>query len=146
MPSMASKSVEVRPPGRQSGMEQSNHSIFPEEELSLIPAFDRKFVPGTMLYLTVTLSKARQLCSPIRLFLSNSSSVRFLRVSTSCVWIFPEGVVKYRVALIVFVMTFGGKAVHFINKTMEPQSSSTLRSLQLLTMFIVSEVHIVTSD
>ena len=51
-----------------------------------------------------------------------------------------------RVTLIVFVMTVGGKAVLFIKDTMEWESSSTRKSLQLLTMFMVFAVQFVTGD
>ena len=51
-----------------------------------------------------------------------------------------------RVALVVLVTTFGGKAVLFIKDTVEPESRRTRRSHQLLTIFMVSAVHIVTGD
>ena len=54
--------------------------------------------------------------------------------------------VTFHVVLIVLVTTFGGKVVVFIKETMEPESRRTRRSHQLLTMFMVSAVHIVTSD
>ncbi len=54
--------------------------------------------------------------------------------------------VTCRVALIVLVTTFVGKAVLFIKKTMEPESRRTRRSRRLLTIFMVSAVHIVTGD
>ncbi len=54
--------------------------------------------------------------------------------------------VARHVALIIFVMTCGDKVVLFIKESMEPESFSTLRSLQLLTIFMVSVVHIVTGD
>ena len=50
------------------------------------------------------------------------------------------------VALIVLVTTFGGKAVLFIKELVEPESRRTRRSRQLLTIFMVSVVHIVTGD
>ena len=51
-----------------------------------------------------------------------------------------------RVALVVYVTTFGGKAVLFIKETVEPESRRTHRSHQLLTILMVSAVHIVTGD
>ncbi len=54
--------------------------------------------------------------------------------------------VTCRVVLIVLVTTFGGKVVLFIKETVEPESRRTRRSCRLLTMFMVSAVHIVTGD
>ncbi len=54
--------------------------------------------------------------------------------------------VTCHVALIVLVTMFGGKEVLFIKETVEPESRSTRRSRQLLTILMVSAVHIVTGD
>ena len=54
--------------------------------------------------------------------------------------------VIFCVIIIVLVMTSVGNVVLLIKETMEPESSRTCKSLQLLTMFIVSVVHIVTRD
>ncbi len=50
----------------------------------------------------------------------------------------------FLVSLIVLVITFGGRTDLLIKETVEPESSSTLRSLLLLTAPIVSAVQIVT--
>ena len=50
----------------------------------------------------------------------------------------------FLVSLIVFVITFCGKADLFIIETVEPESSSTRKSLLLLIVPIVSAVQMVT--
>ncbi len=54
--------------------------------------------------------------------------------------------VTCHVVLIVLVTPFGGKVVLLIKETVDPESRMTRRSRQLLTMFMVSAVHIVTGD
>ena len=67
-PAMAKISSSVMLLGSQSGSSSSNHFMVLVLYLMSIPVFDKKFVPRMMSYLTVSLSKTRHFCSPIRLF------------------------------------------------------------------------------
>ncbi len=138
MSSMALNSFESKPPGGQSEMEQSNHSMFPSEQLSFIRVLERKFVPRMMLYLMLLLPKTNTFCWLMHMFLSNSGSLMSCIVTTSCVLRQPARVLTSLVSPRNFVIMPFGKADLLIIETFKPELKSTQKSLRLLIVPIVS--------
>ncbi len=68
MCSMVLNPFEFKPPGGQSGMDYSNHSMFPSEQFDLNPVLDSKFVLRMMSYLMLSLSKTKTNKSLMHLF------------------------------------------------------------------------------
>ncbi len=144
--SMASNSFESKPPGGQSGMDQSNHSMFPSEKFSFIPVLERKFVPGMMSYLMLSLSNTKTFCWLMRLSLLNSGNLRSCIITSSCVLRWPVRVLTSLVSPSNFVITPFGKADLLIIETFKPESKCTRKSLWLLIEPIVLAIQMVMGD
>ena len=99
-----------------------------------------------ILYLQLSLSKMSSFCWLTCLFLSNSGSQTFFIVITDCVRFFPVKVLNDLVAMSSFGWRPFGKDERLTKVLLDPESSNTLRSLQLRINPIIPAIKIVAGN